>query len=98
MNKLSLFIILSLLTASMALYDAKSKVIKLTSGNFRDQVINSKELWFVEFYGNHKRPFFSLHKPPGVVIAKDLPLNGINSQKPLKELLRSEVSIWTPIE
>ncbi len=51
MSKLSLFIVLSLFAMSLALYGPDSRVVKLTSANFREKVINSKELWFVEFYG-----------------------------------------------
>ena len=35
-----------------ALYSEKSKVVKLTTKNFKSQVIDSKEVWLVEFYGN----------------------------------------------
>jgi len=45
-----LFVFLGLLTITSALYSSNSKVVKLTSSNFKDLVINSKEVWFVEFY------------------------------------------------
>jgi protein disulfide-isomerase A6 len=45
-----IFILLGLLTISSALYSSNSKVVKLTSSNFKDLVINSKDVWFVEFY------------------------------------------------
>lgn len=45
-----LLVFLGLLTISSALYSSNSKVVKLTSGNFKDLVINSKDVWFIEFY------------------------------------------------
>jgi len=52
MDRLTIsFILLTILTSSQALYDSKSPVVKLTSENFNDLVINSDDLWFVEFYG-----------------------------------------------
>lgn len=39
-----------LLTVCSALYDSKSKVIQLTSANFKDKVTNSKQIWLVEFF------------------------------------------------
>ncbi|EGR33469.1 protein disulfide isomerase family protein, putative [Ichthyophthirius multifiliis] len=39
-----------LIISTQSLYDSKSKVIKLDSKNFKTQVIQSKELWLVEFY------------------------------------------------
>lgn len=35
---------------SFALYGPKSDVVKLTSANFKKEVIKSDELWMVEFY------------------------------------------------
>jgi hypothetical protein len=51
-TKLSLILILSISFTS-ALYDSKSDVIKLTSNNFQKDVVNSNDLWLVEFYGKH---------------------------------------------
>jgi len=45
-----LCILFAYLAVTSALYDSNSKVVKLTAANFRDKVINSNELWFVEFY------------------------------------------------
>jgi hypothetical protein len=36
---------------SIQLYGASSKVVKLTAANFKEQVLNSKGVWLVEFYG-----------------------------------------------
>jgi acid phosphatase family membrane protein YuiD len=43
---------LLLMGQSLQLYGATSKVVKLTAANFRDQVLNSKGVWMVEFYGS----------------------------------------------
>ena len=45
-----LYLILLLATSLNALYDSNSKVIHLTKDNFNDLVINSDDLWIVEFY------------------------------------------------
>jgi len=45
-----LLVFLGLLASSQAFYSATSKVVKLTASNFKDLVINSKDVWFVEFY------------------------------------------------
>ena len=34
-----------------AFYGSNSKVVKLTSANFKEKVLNGNEVWFVEFYG-----------------------------------------------
>ena len=39
-----------LLNTCQGLYDAKSPVVRLTKDNFSKLVLNSDELWFVEFY------------------------------------------------
>jgi protein disulfide-isomerase A6 len=45
-----LVLCISLCQVSFAFYDGDSKVVKLTADNFRSKVINSNELWLVEFY------------------------------------------------
>lgn len=51
MTKLTtLFFFLGIIALSSALYSPNSKVVKLTASNFKDLVINSKDVWFVEFY------------------------------------------------
>ena len=51
MQRYICIILLSLtLNTCQALYDAKSPVVKLTKDNFRKLVIDSDDLWFVEFY------------------------------------------------
>jgi len=45
-----LLVFLGLLASSQAFYSANSKVVKLTASNFKDLVINSKDVWFIEFY------------------------------------------------
>ena len=48
---ISLTILLALqLNTCAALYSAKSNVVKLTKDNFKKLVLDSDELWFVEFY------------------------------------------------
>jgi protein disulfide-isomerase A6 len=42
--------LLACVSLTSAFYEHGSKVVKLTEKNFRENVINSKELWFVEFY------------------------------------------------
>lgn len=42
--------LLACVSLTSAFYEQGSKVVKLTEKNFRENVINSKELWFVEFY------------------------------------------------
>lgn len=48
--KLFFFAFSLLLQTSFALYGANSPVIKLDSSNFKKEVINSKDIWLVEFY------------------------------------------------
>ena len=38
-------------TVASAFYGSNSKVVKLTSANFKEKVLNGNEVWFVEFYG-----------------------------------------------
>jgi len=45
-----LCILFAFVAVTSALYGPDSKVVKLTAANFREKVINSNELWFVEFY------------------------------------------------
>jgi protein disulfide-isomerase A6 len=42
--------VLALANLSYCLYDAKSPVVKLTKDNFKKMVIDSDEIWLVEFY------------------------------------------------
>jgi protein disulfide-isomerase A6 len=46
----TLFFFFGLIALSSALYSPNSKVVKLTTGNFKDLVTNSKDVWFIEFY------------------------------------------------
>lgn len=47
----SRFVVLALISLSVtALYDSGSKVVQLTAADFESQVINSDEVWIVEFY------------------------------------------------
>jgi len=46
---LTLFIALSI-TAVTAFYENDSRVVTLTSDNFESSVVQSDELWLVEFY------------------------------------------------
>ena len=53
MHKILLSVSLALallLNTCQGLYDAKSPVVRLTKDNFSKLVLNSDELWFVEFY------------------------------------------------
>lgn len=45
-----LCVLFAFLAVTSAMYSSDSKVVKLTAANFREKVINSNELWFVEFY------------------------------------------------
>ncbi|XP_047530787.1 protein disulfide-isomerase A6 homolog [Vanessa atalanta] len=45
-----LFGVILLITGSYALYDSSSDVVELTPGNFERLVINSDEVWIVEFF------------------------------------------------
>jgi hypothetical protein len=48
--KLALILIISV-SFTTALYDTKSDVVKLTTSNFQKEVVNSNDIWLVEFYG-----------------------------------------------
>mmetsp|Transcript_33463 Transcript_33463/g.30453 ORF Transcript_33463/g.30453 Transcript_33463/m.30453 type:complete len:95 (-) Transcript_33463:388-672(-) len=50
MKFFQVLLIIALFSGAFSLYGSNSKVVKLDSNNFRDKVINSKEVWFVEFY------------------------------------------------
>jgi len=43
-------LVLAFATLGSAFYESGSKVVKLTAATFREKVVNSNELWFVEFY------------------------------------------------
>ena len=45
-----LFSLLLLLPSSISLYSTSSKVKVLTSQNFHNTVIQTKPVWFIEFY------------------------------------------------
>ena len=55
MKSFSIVLVLFLAVNAFAFYENNSKVIKLTSANFQSLVIDSKDLWFVEFYGKKKK-------------------------------------------
>jgi protein disulfide-isomerase A6 len=46
----SLLVLLGVINTCQALYDSKSPVVKLTKDNFKKLVLDSDELWFVEFF------------------------------------------------
>jgi hypothetical protein len=50
--KIILIIVLINLCQSESLYNTNSNVIKLTASNFQNEVVNSQDIWLVEFYGN----------------------------------------------
>lgn len=50
MKYLTIFILTLSLYTSEALYGSNSKVVILTQQNFQKEVINSKDLWLVEFF------------------------------------------------
>ena len=62
-----------LLTVSNSLYSAGSNVVILNSSNFQKEVINSDNIWLIEFYG---KIVFLIFQLLGVDIAKALYLNG----------------------
>ena len=45
---------LTILNSVFGLYSSSSKVIQLTASNFKQKVLQSNELWFIEFYGKGK--------------------------------------------
>lgn len=47
-----LLLILGFIGLSLQMYEAGSKVVKLTQSNFKEKVLNSPGIWFVEFYGS----------------------------------------------
>ena len=53
-KKLYLILFLQLLSIIQvqSLYSSDSKVIKLTTADFHNKVIRSKQPWMIEFYGN----------------------------------------------
>ena len=50
MKNWQILVILVLVGSSLALYEDNSKVIKLTKENFNELVMESSDLWIVEFY------------------------------------------------
>ena len=50
MNKFLLIVLILNVPYIFALYSAKSKVVSLTKDNFKSKVIDSNQLWFIEFY------------------------------------------------
>ena len=44
------FIIISI-SSVLSLYGSNSNVVKLTQANFNKEVVNSKDIWLVEFFG-----------------------------------------------
>ena len=50
LNIISIICISVIANTCQGLYDAKSPVIKLTKDNFRKLVLDSDDLWLVEFY------------------------------------------------
>lgn len=44
------FIFFFLVTSSLSLYSKDSKVVHLTSDNFKKLVLDSDDLWMIEFY------------------------------------------------
>jgi protein disulfide-isomerase A6 len=45
-----LIISIFLISMTYSLNDSNSNVIKLTANNFKKEVMNGSEMWFVEFY------------------------------------------------
>jgi hypothetical protein len=54
MNKslYSLIILLFIFTTINGFYENDKNVIELTSDNFQDLVVKSKDPWLIEFFGN----------------------------------------------
>lgn len=46
----SLLVLTLMITSTLCLYDADSKVVKLTKDNFKTLVLDSNEPWMVEFF------------------------------------------------
>ena len=66
------------LTVSSSLYSAGSNVVVLNSSNFQKEVIDSDNIWLIEFYG---KIVFLIFQLLGVDIAKALYLNGKKLQR-----------------
>lgn len=47
---LALVLVASILGTAFGLYGSNSKVVKLDKNNFKNLVLNSKEIWLVEFF------------------------------------------------
>ena len=73
----------------LALYDDGSAVFKLTSENFKPQVVNSEEFWLVEFYGT-----CSLSQLLGVATARRRLLSTCRQQRSLRESSTSGQLTW----
>lgn len=77
----ALLVMASLMLLSSCLFSDTSAVIKLNSENFDRLVLESDEVWMVEFFGNA-----IITQPLGVDTVRDLqPI----SKKPLKSLKAS---------
>jgi len=50
MLSLRVILLLSILSISCASYSSDDDVVELTASNFRSKVVDSNELWLVEFY------------------------------------------------
>lgn len=48
----TLLLTFCIIGSAFALYGANSKVVMLTKSTFNSLVLNSKEIWLVEFFGN----------------------------------------------
>jgi len=48
--RLKFVVSLLLVNTCLGLYDSKSPVVQLNKGNFKKLVLDSDDLWFVEFY------------------------------------------------
>ena len=46
----STLLVIVLISNTYALYSSSDDVVLLNSGNFKSRVLDSKELWIVEFY------------------------------------------------
>lgn len=77
--------------SSFQLYGSSSKVVKLTAANFRDQVINSKGIWLVEFFGR-----MGLIQLLGAVIARIWLQSGKRLHRLSRESLMSVLLTWLP--
>lgn len=62
--------------SALLLVAATSDVVELTASNFKSRVLDSNEVWLVEFFGTLSLRVFAHHQPPGAATARILLRSG----------------------